>query len=349
MDVLRAPRRAAPLPGGAGVTQVSVAETAHCFALEPDETLLAGAMRAGLRLPSDCKSGFCGACRLRVVSGEVIHPEDMPGLSDEDRQCGFALGCQARALTRLAIEVEVLPSDLPAPVLRRATVLRRSDPAPGVTRLWLAVPGAPDVLPGQYLNVILEDGAKRPFSVASAPGSTEIELQIRRIPGGRFTDAILPGLAAGAELQVELPQGAFRLHREDFRPLLLAATGTGIAPVAAILAELAADPSEAPPVSVYWGCRCKADLYLLGELAALGARLDEFELVPVLSSPEPEWQGARGHVQDAVLAVLPDLSEHAVYLCGSVAMIEDARARFLAAGACVNHLYTDGFRFASRG
>ncbi|WP_138466647.1 2Fe-2S iron-sulfur cluster-binding protein [Poseidonocella sp. HB161398] len=349
MTAIRAIHRLEPRSDAPGFTHVSVVETGQGFEVEPGETLLAAALRAGLRLPADCKSGFCGACRLRVVEGEVFHPEDLPGLAEEERLCGFALGCQARALTRLSIEAELLPFDLPEPAICEAVVLRRETPAPGLTRLWLSLPGAAAFRPGQYVNILMEDGAKRPFSIATLPGRNEIELQIRGIPGGRFTEGRLPALVPGDRLSLEMPQGIFHLHPEDFRPVVFAATGTGIAPVAALLAELAQEPEEAPPVSVYWGMREEGELYLLEELAALGAGIDGFELVPVLSRPGPDWQGRHGHVQQAVLEDLPDLAEHALYLCGNANMVAQARRLFLAAGASANHIYADSFTFAHGG
>ncbi|MBE3638176.1 2Fe-2S iron-sulfur cluster binding domain-containing protein [Mangrovicoccus sp. HB182678] len=325
---------------------VTLRGSGRSFSAGPQDTLLAAALRAGLDLPADCKSGFCGACRLRVISGAVAHPEDLPGLDPAEIAGGAALACQARALGPLVIEAEPHSPDLSPPVTMTARVLRRTDPVPGITRLWLGLSGAPAIAAGQYVNILLEDGAQRPFSVAAITPEG-IELQIRALPGGRFTDRILPGLAAGDALRLELPRGVFRYRPGDFRPLVLAATGTGIAPLAAILAELAAAPEEAPPVALYWGMRSEADLYLLDDLARLGAGLDDFALVPVLSRGGPDWPGRRGHVQAAVLADFPSLEDHALYLCGNPGMIATARRMFLAAGASVNHLYTDSFLAAA--
>jgi CDP-4-dehydro-6-deoxyglucose reductase len=141
---------------------------------------------------------------------------------------------------------------------------------------------------------------------------------------------------------VDIPLGTFRYHAEDWRPLVMVATGTGLAPIKSMLEALFDDP-ECPPVSLYWGMRTEGDLYLADEIARWGERLYEFQFVPVLSQPAAAWCGRRGHVQEAVARDLPDLSEHALYLCGSPAMVADAKRRFLACGAAPEYLYADAF------
>jgi CDP-4-dehydro-6-deoxyglucose reductase len=171
-----------------------------------------------------------------------------------------------------------------------------------------------------------------------------VDFHVRRIPGGRFTDSHLGKLVPGHVLDVELPLGAFRYHSEDYRPILMVATGTGLAPIKSILESLMDDP-DCPPVWLYWGMRTEAGLYLEQEILGWTARLYEFQYVPVLSRASGQWQGKQGHVQDAVLADMGDLSEHSIYMCGSPAMISDAKQAFLAHGADLEHIYTDGFSF----
>jgi CDP-4-dehydro-6-deoxyglucose reductase len=217
---------------------------------------------------------------------------------------------------------------------------------PEVANLHLELPDLPDFsyLPGQYMNVQLGDGTHRSFSMASLPNAGAVEFHVRRIPGGRFTDSHLGQVAPGHALEVELPLGSFRYHREDERPILMVATGTGLAPIKSIL-ESVMDDEDCPPVSLYWGMRTEADLYLDDEIRRWAPRLYDFRYVPVLSRASAGWQGRRGHVQDAVLADLADLSGHSLYLCGSPAMIADAKHAFLARGADLQRIYTDGFSF----
>ena len=221
---------------------------------------------------------------------------------------------------------------------------------PEVANLQLELPQFPDFryLPGQYMNVHLGDGTHRSFSMASLPNARTVDFHVRRIPGGRFTDSHLRRVVPGHALEVELPLGAFRYHAEDQRPIVMVATGTGLAPIKSILESLM-DDEDCPPVSLYWGMRTESDLYLDLEIRGWGPRLYDFQYVPVLSRASTGWQGRRGHVQEAVLADLPDLAGHSIYLCGSPAMIADAKHAFLARGADLEHIYADGFSFQHAG
>jgi CDP-4-dehydro-6-deoxyglucose reductase, E3 len=215
-----------------------------------------------------------------------------------------------------------------------------------VTRLVLAFDdGAPFIFrPGQYLNVQLGEAGSRSFSMASRPGEAEVELQIREIEGGYFTQMRLAALREGDTLDVDAPLGGFGYHEEDYRPIVMAATGTGVAPLASMLAAML-EAGDSPPIDLYWGARTQRDLYLHEHFVQLAARHEDFRYVPVLSRACDSWEGVRGYVQDAVLADHADLSEHAMYLCGSPAMIADARRAFLARGASVRYLYADSFTF----
>lgn len=324
--------------------RVSVQETGLAFVAGPGESLLAAATRQGVRLPHECTSGGCGTCRFRLLQGEVAYEEMPLALTQEEADAGFALACQARACSDLVISVQ-RAGDAPPAERRRAVVRGLKQWTPQVVNLQLEIEAdGLHYLPGQYMNVVLEDGTHRSFSMASAPAGNRVDFHVRQVAGGRFTEGDLRRLAAGDRLEVEIPLGSFRYHPEDYRPLVMAATGTGLAPIKSMLESLMDDP-DCPPVSLYWGVRSEADLYLAGEIAGWGERLYEFRFVPVLSRAGPAWTGRRGHVQDAIAADLSDLSEHALYLCGSPVMIADAKRCFLGLGASAGHVYVDGFTF----
>ena len=326
--------------------RVTWVEAQCSFVANATETVLEAARRAGVTLPAECEFGGCGTCRVKLVEGRVRYDEPPLALAPEEAAEGYALMCQARAQADLAISTErVLDAPVPAQ-RRRARVVRGQRLCGGVTRLVLAFEdGAPFVFrPGQYLNVLLGEAGSRSFSLASRPGDAEVELQIREIDGGYFTQTQLPALCAGDTLEVEAPLGAFGYHAEDYRPIVMVATGTGVAPLASMLATML-EAGDAPPVELYWGARTQGDLYLHEHFEQLAARHDDFRYVPVLSRADDAWAGARGYVQDAVLADHDDLSEHALSLCGSPAMIADARRVFLAHGASVRYVYADSFTF----
>lgn len=324
--------------------RVVVHETGATFEAAGHESLLAAAGRQGIRLPHACTLGGCGSCRIRLLEGRVGYDEMPLALSPEEAAAGFALACQARACCALTISVQQEP-EAPPPQ-RCAAVVRALQPwTPQVLNLQLELEAdGLHYLPGQYMNVLLPDGSHRSFSMASPPAGTQVDFHVRRIPGGRFTDGALRGLHPGDRLQVEIPLGSFRYHAEDDRPLLMVATGTGLAPIKSMLQALM-DAEDAPPVSLYWGVRTEADLYLAEDICTWGERLYDFRFVPVLSRAGASWQGRRGHVQDALEQDLQDLSEHAIYLCGSPAMITEAKRRFLAREAEPARLYADAFSF----
>jgi CDP-4-dehydro-6-deoxyglucose reductase len=321
-------------------------ETGQSFDVAAGEAVLEAALRGQIALPHECQFGGCGTCRVRVVEGTVGYEDELPmGLTEEEAEAGYALACQARPTTDLVISVEQAVA-CSAPTRLNATVEEVCAIGPDVTRLRLRLPDDADLvyLPGQYMNVQLGGGRHRSFSMASKPDGNSVDFHVRRIPGGYFTDQYLASLCGGSPLEVELPLGNFRFHAEDYRPLVMVATGTGLAPIKSMLESLMGD-DDCPPVSLYWGMRTEADLYLHDEIQRWAEHLYEFQYVPVLSRASDSWIGRRGHVQDAVLADLPDLSEHAIYLCGSPTMIADAKVAFLGRGASVDHLYADSFVF----
>ncbi|ARQ02926.1 2Fe-2S iron-sulfur cluster-binding protein [Pseudorhodoplanes sinuspersici] len=326
--------------------RVQVLQTQEMFAVNPDESILAAAQRANVNLAHDCTLGGCGTCRIKLIEGRVIYNEPPFALTPEEESEGYALACQAMPTSDLVISAAALADVVVEPARHTAIISDIQQLGTDVSRLVLEIPEN-DVLtylPGQYMNVLLPDGSTRSFSMASAPKDTFVDFHVRRIDGGAFTEGKLPYMRAGDRLDVEFPHGTFVFHARDDRPLLMVATGTGLAPIKAILEALMDNP-DCPPVSLYWGARSASDLYLHDEIQAWGERLYEFRYVPVLSRPDRSWQGCRGYVQDAVAGDLDDLSDYAIYLCGSPAMIFDAKQTFITRGAAIDHIYTEGFTF----
>jgi len=324
--------------------RVAVADSAASFEVADGETVLAAAQRADVPLAHDCQLGGCGTCRVKLVAGAVTYAEFPFALTEEEASAGYALACQAQPASDLIIAPARAQAELPAPERRIAFIDSVRALSPLVTHLALTLPDcdALDFRPGQYMNVLMPGGATHSFSMASAPRGNRVDFHVRRLDGGRFTDAALRQLKSGDALEVELPLGSFLFRAEDYRPLIMVATGTGLAPIKAMLEALMDDP-DCPPVSLYWGARTQADLYLHDEIAAWGERLYEFAYVPVLSRAHAAWSGRRGYVQSVVPADIADLSEHAIYLCGSPEMIVAAKQAFIARGASLEHIYSEGF------
>jgi CDP-4-dehydro-6-deoxyglucose reductase, E3 len=324
--------------------RVRVADSMDAFEANADESLLAAALRCDVKLPHACTLGGCGTCRVKITEGRVSYAAMPLALSPEEAAQGYALACQAHAETDLVIEVPRIA--LAEATRQPALVADIATLGDDVVHLSLVLPELASLAyrPGQHMNLLLPDGTHRSFSMASAPQDNLVDFHIRRIPGGRFTAQLAGEVQPGDMLEVEIPLGTFRYHEEDYREILMVATGTGISPLKS-MCEALMDDRDCPPVSLYWGGRKAEDLYLDGDIRGWGERLYEFRYQPVLSRADESWRGHRGHVQAAVLRDIPDLSQHSIYLCGSPAMIHDAKQAFLAAGASVDHIYAEGFNF----
>lgn len=327
------------------VHQIRVADTGERFEAEPDETVLEAALRQQIQLPHACTLGGCGTCRVKINQGAVTYREFPTGLTEEEHAAGYALACQAVATSDLDLTQSRRLAPC-SPSSRQTLAVKSVRPlGHDVTHLVLELPEATGLIfrAGQYANVLVPGAGHRSFSMASKPHARLIDFHIRQINGGQFTSGILQQLRPGDPIEVELPLGNFGYHEDDYRPILILATGTGVAPIKSMIESLL-DDADCPPMTLYWGARTRQDLYLHDEIASWATRLSEFRYVPVLSRADSDWEGRRGYVQDAALQDLGDeLAEHAIYLCGSPDMIAQAKPSLLARQASIHHIYTEGF------
>jgi CDP-4-dehydro-6-deoxyglucose reductase len=334
--------------------QITLVPGGETFAAEPGEPVLAAALRAGLNLPHSCKGGHCASCRARIVGGEFEYPGERPlGLTEDEARQGYALLCQARALTDLRVETrEVRPApdvevkSLPCRIERLDRV------AEDVMAVFLRLPAVEELhfRPGQYLDVMLSEGRRRSFSIASAPADGRlVELHVRRASSSGFTGQLFDRMRAGTLLRIEGPLGQFWLRTESPRPPLMIGGGTGYAPLRAMLRQLIAT-GDRRPVTLYWGARGVHDLYEHEWLTRLEAERPGFRYCPVLSAPvtgDPvSWPGRRGLVHEAVLAEFPDLAAFDVYASGPPSMIEAIRREFPQHGLPRDQLFFDSFDYA---
>lgn len=333
---------------------ITIEPSRHEFDVEPGNTLLRAALDAGISLPYGCRNGSCGACKGRIVSGQVDRGEySEEALSDAEVARGFALFCCARPLSDLVIACREVGTvrDIPVRTLP-SRVQKMSRLAPDVMVLQLKLPANERLqfLAGQYIDILLRDGRRRSFSIANAPQDDDcLELHIRQVPGGHFTRHVFETMHERDILRIDGPHGSFFLREESAKPVILLAGGTGFAPIKALV-EHAWHQSTQRPMTLYWGARDRAGLYM-NDLAETWARAHaDFRYVPVLSeAPSADgWQGRRGWVHQAVIDDFPDLSGHQVYACGSPAMIEAARRDFYSqCGLKEEDFIADAFTFAA--
>jgi NAD(P)H-flavin reductase len=319
-------------------------------AVREGETILDAGLREGLALPFECRNGGCGQCKATLAYGEVDYGAyQNDALPDAERDAGKLLTCCATL--RGDIELEYVPTKTLGDIRPRewsASVERLEPLAPDVMRVVLRLEGGERIsfYAGQYINILLEDGAKRSFSFATAPQVNDrIELHIRRIAGGRYTGHVFERMRAGDTVRFEAPLGAFFLREDSEKPIIFVAGATGFAPVKSML-EYAFSRGVRRRMLLYWGTRSLRDMYL-AELPRQWAREhDNFTFVPVLSHPasEDRWEGRTGLVHEAILADFPSLAGHQVYACGSAAMVEAAHPAFRARGLAQDDCFSDAFR-----
>ena len=324
--------------------------TGSSFSVEADETVLAAARRQGIELSWSCLNGTCTACKAAVIDGRVEYPRLPPqGLDAGEKEQGLALLCQAvpcSDLTIVARELQALKAIRTRQV--RVQVADIAFPAKNVALLHLQLPrGKLDYLAGQHLEILLADGRRRAFSIANAPNRQRLlELHVRHVFGGGFTDLVFASLKPGDELDIEVPLGTFYLRDKSPRPIICVAGGTGFSPIKAIVEETLIEGSVRP-LYLYWGVNGVDDLYLNKLCEQWASEHPHIVFIPVFSGPvADDFQGRRGFVHQAVIADFPDLKPFDVYMSGPPMLIDAGRHQFVAHGLPEHHLYFDSFEFA---
>jgi CDP-4-dehydro-6-deoxyglucose reductase len=322
-----------------------------------DRPILEGALAAGLNLPHSCKSGHCSSCRVQLRAGKIEYPNGVPlGLTADEAQGGNILLCQARARSDLVVEARLIAAVTDVEIKTLPCRIAQLTPlAPDVMQMFLRLPAVEALKfhPGQYLDILLDRGRRRSFSIASPPhDSGLLELHVRRVPGGGFTDGLF-GSAPGSLLRIEGPIGQF-VYRESSSPLLMIGGGTGFAPLKSMLRHIlegATDQSLDRPIHLYWGARRAHDVYEDEQVLEWVRRHPQLHFTAVLS--EATQANAPHHrlgwVHEAVLADHPSLEPFDIYAAGPPALVEAIRTAFPRRGARPDRLYFDSFDYADDG
>ena len=333
--------------------QITVQPSGRTFSANAGESLLAAAIRAGVGLPYGCKDGACGSCKCQKLEGEVVHgPHQAKALSEAEAQAGWVLTCCGVAQSNVVLESRQVTDESAFPIKKmpvRVAALEKKSPDVMQVRLQLPANDTFRYHAGQYIEFILRDGARRAYSMANAPHTQAqnpgVELHIRHMPGGRFTDQVFHTLKEKDILRVEGPYGSFFLREDVDKPLILLASGTGFAPLKALIEHLQFLGSTRA-ATLYWGGRRPQDLYLDSWVRERLADMPHLRYVPVVSDalPEDGWSGRTGFVHQAVLDDFADLSGHQVYACGAPIVVESARAAYTAQrGLPPEEFFADAF------
>jgi CDP-4-dehydro-6-deoxyglucose reductase len=320
-----------------------------------DRPILEGALGAGLNLPHSCKSGHCSSCRVRLRAGEIEYPNGrVPlGLTAEEAQAGNILLCQARARSDLIVEARLIASVTDVEIKTLPCRIAQLTPlAPDVMQVFLRLPAVEALKfhPGQYLDILLDRGRRRSFSIASPPHDSDLlELHIRRVPGGGFTEGLFATSPVGSLLRIEGPIGQF-VYQENSSPLLMIAGGTGFAPLKSMLRHILEGGIDRP-IHLYWGARQSHDVYEEAQVLEWARQNPQLRFTVVLSEATRTTAPHHrlGWVHEAVLADHPSLEPFDVYAAGPPALIEAIRTSFPPRGVRRDRLFFDSFDYADDG
>lgn len=310
-----------------GIT-VQIEPVDKSFTAEASQTVLEAAFKAGITLKHSCRDGQCGECRTPILSGAVSYknPEAIK-LEPSDFEGRTGLMCVGHATEDLVIEAPEVTGLEGISVQKCAgrTLVKESvsddvavlkiAPAPGISFAFK---------PGQYLDLTIKGCDPRSYSMANLDSEGVVELHVRKMPGGAVSPIIVDELKPKAIVTIEGPFGTFYVRDSD-RPIVMIASGTGFAPVKSMMQGLITS-GNTRPVALYWGGRCKQDLYM-DELCHQWAEENSwFSYTPVLSESTGEgWVGRSGFVHQAVVDDMPDLSAYEVYVCGAPIVVSSAK------------------------
>lgn len=329
---------------------VSIQPSNHQFTAKPDESILQGALNNGIGLPYGCRNGACGSCKGKLVSGTVDYGKhSITALSDTEKAEGKALFCCAKPLSDVVIEARVFDAtkDFQVKILpSRVQSIERVAPDVVVVSLKLPANERLQFLAGQYIEFLLKEGKRRSYSMANAPHDDAfVQLHIRHMPGGHFTDHVFTKMKERDILRFEGPLGSFFLREDSDKPMIMVASGTGFAPIKAVI-EHALHRDSKRPITLYWGGRRPQDIYMMALCQGWVAVHPHISFVPVVSDalPEDNWTGRTGFVHRAVMEDFADMSAHQVYACGAPVVVDSARKDFI--GQCKlpeDAFYADSF------
>ena len=336
---------------------ITVEPSGRTFSAQPDEAMLAAGIRQGIGLPYGCKDGACGSCKCKLVSGSVVHgAHQSKALSADEEAAGYVLTCCGVAQSDVVIESRQVTEIGAFPIKKmpvRVSALERASHDVMVLRLQLPASDAFQYHAGQYVEFLLRDGDRRSYSMANAPhtqsAQPSLELHLRHMPGGKFTDHVFGAMKEKDILRIEGPYGSFFLREDSTKPMVLLASGTGFAPIKAIIEHMQFK-GITREATLYWGGRRPADLYQSTWIEAKLAEMPNLRYVPVVSNalPDDAWTGRTGFVHEAVLQDVPDLSGHEVYACGAPIVVDSAKRDYMAhAGLPEEAFFADSFTSAA--
>lgn len=297
------------------------------FRANADETILEAALRQNVALVYGCKNGACSVCKGKLISGKIDDSMMRAGiLSEDETKAGMILLCSTKALSDLVLEAK--ESDAAPAIKTLPARIEQIERIHDVAILKLKLPASERFVfkAGQYIDILMKDGNARSFSIANSPhDAASLELHIRHLRGGSFSEYVFNHLKEKEIIRFKGPMGSFTIDEQNQSPTILLASGTGFAPIQSIV-EYLNYLSDSRPLTLYWGARNLSELYFHEKALNWTKTRPNFHYIPVLSEPEASdhWTGRVGLVHEAVLQDFESLASFEVYACGAPVMVEAA-------------------------
>ncbi|WP_142804803.1 MULTISPECIES: NADH:ubiquinone reductase (Na(+)-transporting) subunit F [Tepidiphilus] len=331
--------------------QLTIEPLGQTIEVEEGQTILDAALRAGIWLPHACCHGLCATCKVQVLEGEVDHGEASNfALMDFEREEGKTLACCARLESDVVIEAEIdeEPDAEIIPVRDyTGTVSRLVDLTPTIKGVFITLDEPLRFQAGQYINLEIDGGRlTRAFSLANPPSqATEVELNVRLVPGGEGTTWIHTQLAEGDRIRLSGPYGRFFVRKSAPGDLIFMAGGSGLSSPRSMILDLL-EEGDRRNITLIYGQRRRDELYYHEEFLELARRHPNFRYVPALSDEpaESSWDGFRGFVHEAAKEAFGgDFRGHKAYLCGPPKMIEACIATLMQGRLYERDIHTEKF------
>ncbi|MFN8770491.1 MAG: FAD-binding oxidoreductase [Neisseriaceae bacterium] len=290
------------------------------FEIENDQNILDNALKHNLNLPHGCKDGRCGACKCKVVSGNIkLGQYSSLVLTDKEIKQGYTLLCKTFANSDVELYIPEILNNFPIKILpAKVTSIEKNN---NIAIIKMKTPRTQkfNFFAGQYVEIILHD-KNRSYSIANAcKDDGEVEFHVKYYKGGVFSEFVWNELCVGQILRFRGPLGNFKVHKSD-SPVIFVCTGTGFAPIKSIMEEYAKGGNNRE-MYFYWGNREREDFYLLDQIykwkESLGLK------VKLCTSRDNGDDFVSGYVTDLIKDDFPDLSDFELYACGNIQMIED--------------------------
>jgi CDP-4-dehydro-6-deoxyglucose reductase len=304
----------------------------------PEETVLDCLDRNGLDVPSSCRAGLCQSCMVKATGG-TPPIEAQKGLKPALAAQGYFLACRCTPAADLSITLE---SELTR--RRPAVIAEIRALTPRVLRVRV-VPDEPiEYMPGQFINLETPAGDIRSYSIASLPTEPWLEMHIAIIPDGKVSGWLRNEAIVGQAVNILGPQGSccYTPGNAD-EPLLLAGTGTGLAPLYGIARD-ALRHGHTGPIALYHGSLAPSGLYLHQDLEAMAANQATLTYHASVLNPEPDRTDIPATpLDELIFGHTPDLKGWRVFLCGAPEFVQMMQRKVFMAGASMGAIHADAF------